>query len=366
MIATSASGFVINVSAYVLCFGGHLQGSYKDAPYLKEVYQQTKHACECGYVVGDEHRRVTTSEQEAKMQEGTTVILSEPEQLPDKKRGRYKTKISVVNTDSLTAVKQLLGRGCKSPAILNMANAYHPGGSVEQGAKAQEESLFRCSNYYRSLDPACNTHLKEKIERLLPNMLAQRRVRGVPEVDENSEYLIPVDGVIYSPGVTVFRDGAHEYAYVDQPFQVDMIACAAFDRNPLHVKGDISSHVGQDSPQDTVVTVDGARVLVKAEGLYREGMRQKLLSILRTACNQSSDSIVLGAFGCGAFDDEKHTNRTTVIDLLQEIFQSGEFTGVFKEIVFAVLESNSLNYKTFRDAFDGTSFVFSKSSFLRN
>ena len=36
-------------------------------------------------------------------------------------------------------------------AILNMASARRPGGGVEKGARAQEESLFRCSNLFDTI-----------------------------------------------------------------------------------------------------------------------------------------------------------------------------------------------------------------------
>lgn len=60
------------------------------------------------------------------------------------------TKVELLATDSISAGKQLLDEGY-NPVVLNFANAYNPGGGVINGSRAQEESLFRCTNLFRSL-----------------------------------------------------------------------------------------------------------------------------------------------------------------------------------------------------------------------
>ena len=39
----------------------------------------------------------------------------------------------------------------ENPLVLNLASDYHPGGGVAKGSGAQEESLFRRSNYFQTL-----------------------------------------------------------------------------------------------------------------------------------------------------------------------------------------------------------------------
>ena len=55
-----------------------------------------------------------------------------------------KSNISVINSDTVSAALDfsLLGK----TALLNMASYKRPGGGVRNGARAQEECLFRCSN----------------------------------------------------------------------------------------------------------------------------------------------------------------------------------------------------------------------------
>ncbi len=59
-------------------------------------------------------------------------------------------KVSVKDTDCLIACKDLIDAGC-NPAVLNLADILVPGGCVESGSGAQEESIFRRSNLTRTL-----------------------------------------------------------------------------------------------------------------------------------------------------------------------------------------------------------------------
>ena len=57
---------------------------------------------------------------------------------------------SVQNEDCLTASKRLLDAGM-NPVVLNLADILVPGGCVESGSGAQEESIFRRSNITKTL-----------------------------------------------------------------------------------------------------------------------------------------------------------------------------------------------------------------------
>ena len=61
------------------------------------------------------------------------------------------TVIKVYNCDTLVGTKRMIDQGMK-PLVLNMASNFVPGGGVRKGSRAQEECLFRRSNYFLSLD----------------------------------------------------------------------------------------------------------------------------------------------------------------------------------------------------------------------
>ena len=62
-------------------------------------------------------------------------------------------KVSVSADRSFQAAMRLKKEFHESRiAVLNFANAFHPGGGVEAGASAQEECLCRCSTLYPLLN----------------------------------------------------------------------------------------------------------------------------------------------------------------------------------------------------------------------
>ena len=73
-------------------------------------------------------------------------------------RKKYKTHIFVVNYDSLDCGITL--KEFKfNPVVLNMADTNFPGGCVDLGSGAQEESLFRRTNYFKTLNLTSSNHL---------------------------------------------------------------------------------------------------------------------------------------------------------------------------------------------------------------
>lgn len=102
------------------------------------------------------------------------------------------TIVTVVNADCLAVAQEEQD----NPLLLNMANESTPGGGVEGGAGAQEEHLFRSSNYLLSL---YSFH-----DRLAKQYNIPRSKQSYPL---HEEY-----GAVYSPKVTVFR-GREEDGY---------------------------------------------------------------------------------------------------------------------------------------------------------
>jgi len=116
----------------------------------------------------------------------STMFFSEINVTPERSNSNG-VEISVVNEDCLKLAAEYEK---ENPLVLNMANRQTPGGGVEIGSCAQEECLFRSSNYFATMYP----------------------LRELYPMDRNH-------GCIYSPGVTVFRglesDG---YPLLEKPF----------------------------------------------------------------------------------------------------------------------------------------------------
>lgn len=234
------------------------------------------------------------------MLEGTKVY-SAPFRVDDKPVVTDRVHTAVANEDCLAMAKKMLDAGL-NPAVLNLADAYQACGFYSRGSRAQEESLCRVSTLSRSL-----------YRYYQPKYAQEANVdfagKGYPMDMRN--------GGIYSPGVTVFRDAADWYRLLDTPYKVSIISVAALDFNEKHGKN------------REYQTPDGG---FTPEG--REIMQEKIRTIYRIALDNGHDSLVLGAFGCGAFRLPPYAVATFFHDILQE----PEFCGKFKDVRFAILE----------------------------
>jgi uncharacterized protein (TIGR02452 family) len=150
-------------------------------------------------------------------------------------------KLSITDNDTISEAVIMLNNGL-DPLILNMACDVKPGGGVENGARAQEEDLFRCSNYKLCVD--------------------------------KSLYPIGDDELIITNDVTIVKDT--EYLMLDKFFKADFIAIPAVKR-PL---------------------VNDDQYLINDD---YEQMKKKIDGIFRYAIYHNRDTLLLGALGCGAY-----------------------------------------------------------------
>ncbi|MCQ2254444.1 MAG: TIGR02452 family protein [Bacteroidaceae bacterium] len=254
-------------------------------------------------------------------------LYSEEVKLGPSEKDCFNTAVSVINKDCLDAAKEMLDEGL-NPAVLNMANAFRPGGGVLHGARAQEECIFRRSNLFMSLyrfDKDCYDFVIE------------------PNKDEYTCDLYDLDfieqgyplntnfGGIYSEGVTVFKDTRYEWLY--EPFETSFITVAA-----LNVK---RAFLG-DEPAVKNGLLTGSAVAIT---------KNKIRTIYRMGILHGHDSLVLGAWGCGAFGNPPCHMAQLFIDVLNE----NEFKGRYKDIRFAIIEdhnSKGINYTTFKDVIE--------------
>lgn len=260
------------------------------------------------------------------------VIFSGPISLPEIATANdvhsAETTVSVVNDDCVCAAMSLAADGL-NPAILNMASLYHPGGGVIDGSGAQEESLCRRSNlavslYQFSIPGGRHGDLAQMVG------VKRREGPGYP-MDERF-------GGIYSPDVCFFRNTEeYGYALLEEPFHASVISVAAINYNPRH---------GRSSLIDGRIPESDAQLI-----------RDKIRTILNIGIIKGHDSLVLGAFGCGAFC----TPPDQMARLFHEVLAEECFRHRFSRIVFAVLDDpNAIrtsnprgNFAPFREELDG-------------
>jgi uncharacterized protein (TIGR02452 family) len=219
----------------------------------------------------------------------------------------YANTVTVVQADTLACARQMLGELHEPVCVLNFASATHPGGGVQNGAAAQEEYLFRCSDYYRSLFQFVDFGALYQVPRSSDSYPMDRHFGGC-----------------YTPDATVFRDTESQgYALIDDPWKVNFIAVAALNHPTLNV-------------------VDGEKRIT--DNLIPT-VRDKMRTIFRIAIDNRQHNLVLGAFGCGAFaNPPKH-----IAELFRETLAEPEFKGCFQHIAFAIKGGpNGGNYLPFK------------------
>lgn len=206
------------------------------------------------------------------------------------RNNNYNTITRIVDNDTIDTAIMYIKDGYK-PLVLNLADDCIPGGAVELGSGAQEESLFRRSNYCLS----CNSDF----------------------------YPLRADEAIYSPEIVVFKDTeANNWRLYENVVKMDFIACPG-----LKYPKTISNWL---LPDDV------------------ETLKNKIRLIFQTGYNNGHDVLILGALGCGAW----RSPPEHVAEICLEICK--EYHGMFKYVVFAILGIGNTginNYNVFMKTF---------------
>lgn len=209
-----------------------------------------------------------------------TLSYAPDQPLPPTHIGLHQTQIEVANETTLAAVQRLRAAG-HHPVALNFASATHPGGGFLSGARAQEEYLARSSGLY-----AC---------------LQMHPMYGYHRARHDTLY---TDYVVYSPAVPVYR--ADDGALLETPYTVGIITSPA---------------------------VNAAALPPERHAQIGPAMWQRILKVLAAGIVHGHDSIVLGAWGCGAFGN----NGAEIAQLFWQALAEN-FQGAYRRVIFAVLD----------------------------
>ena len=262
------------------------------SPLAAELGRSAIKAVRNGYYLLNDGTRTDWSDAVAACK-ASVLSLPATAKLPAPSFGQLSqlTRVRVANQTTLVAARLLHQTG-RRPLALNFANGIQPGGGFLIGARAQEEVLCRSSALHATLenDPMYESH----------------RQQPVPEFSS---------WAILSRRVPVFRTDAG----VSIPWwPLDILTCAA----------PYAPRVGeQRSAQLLQLRIERVLEIAAAFG-YR--------------------SLVLGAWGCGAFGNDPFRTAHDFREALQ-----GRFSGVFEEVVFAITDwsENRRSLGPFRDTF---------------
>lgn len=194
----------------------------------------------------------------------------------------HKVNIRVVNEDCLVAAKNL-----QNPMVLVMASDKKPGGGVLTGARAQEEDIFR------------RTSLINIIPTIQPYYPLKDDDRG-----------------IYCFDVTVLRDTEENNYAIIEPYKIAAFIMPALDlRDPTNAFN------------------------------YTDRTLKRIRTIFEAAKAYNHRNLVLGAFGCGVFQNDPWKMSLYFKEIIRR-----EYGNCFDNITFACMcdEQNDRNYRVFK------------------
>ena len=247
----------------------------------------------------------------AEASKNTTVFYEED--YPDYDASKRKETLVTVSGDRSfrAAMKLRKEYPAAKIAVMNFANAFHPGGGVADGASAQEECLCRTSTLYPVLD--------RKI--LRDSYYKHHYDLNTPRAS---------DSLVYTEGVVICKtdEDLPERMPKEDWVSVDVITIAAPD-----LRKSSNRYFG---------LIDGGAGMKAAEQFGYHVKRA--LHMLTCAAAKGADVLVLGAFGCGAFQNEPEAVARAYKTALQE------FPKVFERIEFAVYcpPGGGRNYEVFK------------------
>lgn len=265
------------------------------------VFKDTEKLCKTNPKLSESVKKATASQK----------LILEGDHLSEQKKDIYKEAAKVIVSGKRTyeaadAYKE------NHVAVHNFASASNPGGGVVNGASAQEECLCRCSGLYFCLNS--------------PIMWD-----GFYKPHRDAHDPIHNDDIIYTPGVTVFKTDTASPQLMNESewYDVDVITCAAPNL--------------RNQPSNRYNSGNGNRQMMIKDKDLLTLHEKKLRRILEVVLSEGCDTVILGAFGCGAFQNDPEVvalaNKNVIKDYLH----------AFKNIEFAVYCSprDDRNFKIF-------------------
>lgn len=223
--------------------------------------------------------------------------------------GKPRMGVACENIDSFSLARKrmkeaapFLSEDSKPVLVLNLANPVNPGGGVRRGARAQEEDLCRKSSLLLALESP--------------------EAASYYSFNKSLHTYMGSDAVMITPQVEIIKD--EKGNLLPESVVVSVMTCAA----PMLSFG--------------------------MEGLtdeqYRDMVYNRITGMLKVAVHQKYQYLILGAFGCGAFDNDAKIVSDLFYKALKEFrYDDLKAEDFFERVDFAVLDftPDRYNYREF-------------------
>ena len=277
------------------------------------VFQDTEHRCKTNQRLKE---AIVKSVAEQKLiLESDSVADAFSEKTLEKNRYQNAAKVVVSKKRSFEAASAYKG---KKVCVHNFASATNPGGGVTKGSSAQEECLCRCSTLYFCLntDKPWNGFYG-------PHRAAQDPIHN--------------DDCIYTPNVIVMKtdEAIPQIMQEKDWYETSVITCAA-----PNLRERPSNQMNSGDGKDSVKLTSQEQLTLHEKRLRR---------ILDIAVAAGEEVVILGAFGCGAFENDPQAVATAASNVL------ADYLHAFETIEFAIYCSprDERNFGFFERAMKG-------------
>jgi len=255
-----------------------------------KIARQTIEILENGYYLNNQNQHIDIKNaQESAIKNSTLYRPDDFDTLESKskefiKNNNFKTSIEITNESTIEAViRQAFDNKI---ACLNFASAKNPGGGFLNGSQAQEESLARATGLY-----PCIEQMKEMYS-----------------FNKNLKTCLYSNYMIFSKQVPVIRDTNDNL--LDNFCKVSIITSPA-----------VNTGVVKQREPENIASIENV-------------MRDRISMIFNVALINQVETLILGAWGCGVFQNDPEMIALLFADQL-----NGKYKNAFKKVVFAILDN---------------------------
>ena len=265
------------------------------------IAKDTLEVLKRGYYETESGKRVNLSKAQKYAEQHTKVYR--PDELsallaaPSNEDKPYTTSFVVNDLSSLNSVREEASAE-ENLICLNFASARNPGGGFLKGSQAQEESIARASGLY-----PCQLRGK-------PYYLANRAIKTC----------LYTDHMIYSPQVPIFREE-------DGTLMDDFVKCSFLTTPAVNagvIKRNEPAQIQEIEPR----------------------MRQRMDMVLAICRALQYNTLILGAWGCGVFENDP----ILVAEMFHEQLTT-KYKGAFQKVVFSIYSKDERFITPFQEKF---------------